>query len=81
MRPFKITKIISDLNYEIMSQHVRKWIVHVNRIKMVFSQNVWGQKPKPRATKKLENLATKRPMMVEPENLGDEVLPTGGCRR
>ena len=33
--PFKITKIISDLNYKIIDQKGKKQVVHINRLKIV----------------------------------------------
>jgi hypothetical protein len=31
--PFEITRMISDLNYEVADQNVKRQIVHVNRLK------------------------------------------------
>jgi hypothetical protein len=47
--PFQVTKKISDLNYEIISQKDKKHLVHINRLKKAYNQNIW----KPKQNKKL----------------------------
>jgi hypothetical protein len=41
--PYRITRRISEWNYEIMSQDGRKWVVHVNRIKIHFTKTSEGK--------------------------------------
>jgi hypothetical protein len=42
--PFKVTKKISQLNYEIVSQKDKSLVVHINRLKKAYNQDLW--KPK-----------------------------------
>jgi len=41
---YKITKKISDVNYEIMDQNNKSQTVHVNRLKIALNTDLW--KPK-----------------------------------
>jgi hypothetical protein len=43
--PFRVTDKLSDLNYELLGHHERKFIVHVHRLKLC--QGTVKQKPNP----------------------------------
>jgi len=54
---YKITKKISDVNYEIMDQNNKSHVVHVNRLKIAHNTDLSKRKQHRNATKKtLENL-------------------------
>jgi len=49
---YKITKKISDVNYEIMDQNNKSQVVHVNRLKDAHNTDLWKPKQHRNATKK-----------------------------
>jgi len=49
--PYKITRKILELNYEIVGQDDKKSIVHVNRLKKCYDPSLW----KPRQNEKTQN--------------------------
>jgi len=49
---YKITKKISDLNYEIMDQNNKSQVVHVNRLKIAHNTDLWEPKQHRNSTKK-----------------------------
>ena len=56
--PFKVTKRISELNYEIIDQKDKKRVVHVNSLKTADNPKLWKPKAKQKPEKKLpKNLA------------------------
>ena len=50
--PFKITKRISELNYEIIHQKGKKQVVHINRLKIADNPELWNLKVKQKPEKK-----------------------------
>ena len=54
--PFKITKKISDLNYEITDPKDKKQVVHVNRLKLAENSELWKPKTRKKPEKKREIL-------------------------
>ena len=58
--PFKVTKRISELNYEIIDQKGKKQVVHINRLKIAENPELW----KPITKQKSENLELKRKLQV-----------------
>jgi hypothetical protein len=49
---YKITRKISDVNYEIMDQKNKSQVVHVNRLKIAHNTDLWKPKQHRNATKK-----------------------------
>ena len=50
--PFKVAAKISDLNYEILGQNNRKWVLNINRLKAARGYEVRDSNPrKPRASR------------------------------
>ena len=54
-----ITKRISELNYEIVSQNDKKQVVHINRLKKCYNQSLWKPKTKQKAVKQPPKWLTK----------------------
>jgi hypothetical protein len=50
--PYKISRKISETNYEIVDQRGKKHIVHVNRLKRSYDQSLWNCKSGRRARRK-----------------------------
>jgi len=44
--PFKVTKKLSDLNYEITSMNGKSQVVHVNRLKRAYDSEIWKPEQK-----------------------------------
>jgi len=57
--PYKITRKISELNYEIVGQDDKKIIVHVDRLKKCHNQNLWKPRQNQKAQKKPPKQKTK----------------------
>jgi hypothetical protein len=38
---YKVTNRLSDLNYEFIGQNNKKQVVHINRLKKAYNQNLW----------------------------------------
>ena len=55
--PYKITRVVTHLNYEIMDQKNRKQTVHVNRLKPAYDPEAW----KPKEERKTLKQARKKP--------------------
>jgi len=51
--PIKVTKRISELNYEIIDQKDKKQVVHVNRLEIADNPVLWKPKAKQKSEKKL----------------------------
>jgi hypothetical protein len=51
--PHKVTKRLSDLNYDIIGQNNKKQVVHINRLKKAYNQNLWKPEKEKKAVKKL----------------------------
>jgi hypothetical protein len=51
--PHKVTKRLSDLNYEIIGQNNKKQVVHINRLKKAYNQNLSKPEKEKEAVKKL----------------------------
>jgi len=49
---YKITKKISDVNYEIIDQNNKSQVVHVNRLKIAHNTDRWKPKQHRNATRK-----------------------------
>jgi hypothetical protein len=58
--PYKITRKISELNYEIVGQDDIHIIVHVNRLKKCYSRSLWKPTQNQKAQKKLPKQKTER---------------------
>jgi hypothetical protein len=56
VRPWQITKKISELNYKIIAQKDKRQVVHVNRLKKSFNSELW----KPNWSKYRKKNAPKR---------------------
>jgi hypothetical protein len=41
--PFKVTVKLSELNYEIVSMAGKKFLVHINRLKKAYDEDMWKQ--------------------------------------
>jgi len=50
--PYRTTEKISDLNYEIENQNVKKQVVHVNRLKQTYNFGAWEPKAKQKEKRK-----------------------------
>ena len=50
--PFKITRNLSDFNYEVMSIGNKKFLVHVNRLKRAYNTAAWKPKCEGRTLRK-----------------------------
>ena len=50
--PFKITRKISELNYEIVDLKDKKQVVHINRLKTADNPELWNPKTKHKPEKK-----------------------------
>jgi hypothetical protein len=56
--PYKVTKKLSDLNYEIIDQYSKKRVVHVNRLKRTYSSEQWMPKSERKPARKLQRKTT-----------------------
>jgi len=50
--PFKVTKTISELNYEIIDQKGKKQVVHINKLKIADNPELWNLKAKQKSEMK-----------------------------
>jgi hypothetical protein len=50
--PYQLTRKISELNYEIVDQNGKKQLVHVNRLKRLYNQDLWKPNTKGNTRKK-----------------------------
>ena len=48
---YKVTKKLSDLNYEITDQYGKKRVVHVNRLKGAYTSEHWKPQVEPKTRK------------------------------
>ena len=48
---YKVTKKLSDLNYEITDQYGQKRIVHINRLKGAYASEQWKTQVEPKTRK------------------------------
>jgi len=71
--PYKVTKKLSDLNYEIIDQYGKKHIVHVNRLKRTYSSEQWMPKSERKPARKLQRNRTQN--YSESEDNGYQVRP------
>jgi hypothetical protein len=55
--PYKVTEKLSELNYRIESQQGKKFVVHVNRLKRAYNQEIW--KPSGRKNREVKKLVRK----------------------
>jgi hypothetical protein len=55
--PYKATEKLSELNYRIESQQGKEYVVHVNRLKRAYNQDVW--KPNSRKNRGVKRSARK----------------------
>jgi hypothetical protein len=48
--PYRVTKKLSDLNYEVTDLQGKKQVVHVNRLKKAYNSEIWTtpQKQRPK---------------------------------
>ena len=58
--PFKITKKISDLKYEIVIQNDKRQVVYINRLKKCYNQDLWKPKTRQKTVKQPPKRSTKR---------------------
>jgi len=65
--PYKITRKISELNYETVGQDDKKSIVHVNRLKKCYDPSLWKPRQNQKAQKKPPKQKAKRPDSGESE--------------
>jgi len=56
--PFKVTKRISELNYEITEQKGKKRVVHINRLEIADNPELWKPKTKQKSQKNLPRTRT-----------------------
>jgi len=63
--PFKVTKRISGLNYEIIDQKGKKQVVHINRLKIADNPELWKPKTKHKSEKKLPRTQTEETSEAE----------------
>jgi hypothetical protein len=42
--PYKVTARLSKLNYRVVNQQGKEFVVHLNRMKRAFKQGVWKEK-------------------------------------
>ena len=63
--PFKVTKRISELNYEIIDQKGKKQFVHINRLKITDNPELWKPKTKQKSEKKLLRTQTENTSEAE----------------
>jgi hypothetical protein len=83
--PYKITGRLSDVNYKSVDMKGKELVVHVNRLKKAFNQDIWrpktgtdkGRKMRTRAGEEDEEVIQSRPMVdnevTEPEVANDMV--------
>ena len=50
--PFKVTKKLSELNYEILSLDDKKHVVHINRLQRAYNQSLWRPKAEQKTRKR-----------------------------
>jgi hypothetical protein len=50
--PYKVTARLSKLNYRVVNQHVKEFVVHLNRMKRAFKQGIWKEKERERCSRK-----------------------------
>jgi hypothetical protein len=73
--PLKITRKISELNYEIVSQNDKRQIVHINRLKKYYNQGLWKQKPSQTTVKQPPKRLTKHSHQEEEKEFQFRKLP------
>jgi hypothetical protein len=73
--PFKVTKKISDLNYEIISQKDKNQVVHINRLKKAYNQNLLKPKQEQETVKKPPKQSAKRSDQSEDDELSFHPFP------
>jgi len=56
--PYKVTKKLTDINYEIIGQYNKKRVVHVKRLKRAYSSEQWMPKSELKPTRKLQRKTT-----------------------
>ena len=56
--PYKVTKKLSELNYEIIGQYSKKRVVHVNRLNRAYSSEQRMPKSERKPTRKLQRKTT-----------------------
>ena len=61
--PYKITRVVTHLNYEIMDQRNKKQTVHVNRFKPAYNPEAW----KPKTERKTVKRPRKNPQQCSEE--------------
>jgi hypothetical protein len=88
--PYKVIRKISELNYEIVSQHNRKQIVHINRLKRCYNGSLWNPRSNQKTLKKALKQKTRRRDSGVDEEEGfvvglfplviDDMTPGNHCR-
>ena len=69
--PFKISRKLSELNYEIVDQDDKKFFVHINRLEKCYNQNFLKPRQNEKAKKKPPGEKNKR--LDSGENGEDEI--------
>ena len=73
--PFKVTKKLSGLNYEITSMNGKSQVVHVNRIKRAYDSEIWKLKQKSEIPKKQSKRKATKPVEWEEDEVQLSSLP------
>jgi hypothetical protein len=50
--PYKVTARLSKLNYRVVNQQGKEFVVHLNRMKRAFEQGIWKVKERERCNRK-----------------------------
>jgi hypothetical protein len=74
-RLYQITRKISELNYEIVDQNDKKQLVHVNRFKRLYNQDLWKPNPKGIIRKRAPKRSQKHADLCEENEFRTGSLP------
>ena len=72
---FKITRKLSELNYEIIDLKDKKQVVHINRLKTADNPELWKPKTKQKPEKKLHVIPTEETEETEDSVWKPKSLP------
>jgi hypothetical protein len=66
--PYKVIARLSKVNYRVENQQGKEFVVHINRMKRAFKQEIWNAKERKRCYRKRRT--------KQPEQEGEQVVLT-----
>jgi hypothetical protein len=73
--PYKITRKITEMNYEIVDQNDKKQLVHVNRLKRLYNQDLWEPTQRETLGKRHPNVRRNTQTHAKKMNSGQDHYP------